>query len=250
MSGGLDLGRYLARIGYTGTLAPDLVTLQALHAAHAAAIPFEGIDPLLGRPVPIDIASVQQKLVEGGRGGYCMEQNALLQAALEAIGFRVRGLTGRVRWLSPPEAPLGPRTHRLLLVELAEGPFLADAGFGACLLDAPLRFVPGLEQRTAMGTFRLTEEAGLFHLAALQPEGWRWMYAFDLVPALESDFELGNHYAATSWNAPFRRMLIVERVDAAGRYKLLNRRLVIEARDGALRSEPPCRCRRRRSWRG
>src|SRR5581483_10933541 len=65
------LDRYLARIGYRGPRAPTLETLSGLQAAHVDAISFEGIDPLLGRPVNIDLASLQAKIVDGRRGGYC-----------------------------------------------------------------------------------------------------------------------------------------------------------------------------------
>lgn len=155
MSDGLDLDAYLARIGWGGSLAPDLTTLAALQDAHVRAIPFEGIDPLLGRPVSLELAAVQDKLVARRRGGYCFEQNTLFRAVLERVGFSVVGLAGRVRWMSPPDAPLGPRTHMLLQVETPEGPHLADVGFGACLIDQPLRFPVGVEQRTRLGTFQL-----------------------------------------------------------------------------------------------
>src|SRR5215813_9172961 len=151
------LENYLERIGFRGTVRPDLPALAALHAAHVDAIPFEDLDPFLHRPVKLDLASLQAKLVDGRRGGYCFEQNLLFKTALEAIGFKVAGLAGRVRWMSPPESPLGPRTHMLLKVDLPDGPYLADAGFGACVLDSPLRFVTDAEQRTVMGTYQLGE---------------------------------------------------------------------------------------------
>lgn len=110
----LDLDRYFERIGFTGKPMPDLATLSAIHAAHVNAIPFEGINPLLRRPVDLDLPSLQRKLVDSRRGGYCYEHNAVLRAALEAIGFKVTGLGGRVRWNSPPDSPLGPKTHMLL----------------------------------------------------------------------------------------------------------------------------------------
>ncbi|MBS0521713.1 MAG: arylamine N-acetyltransferase [Proteobacteria bacterium] len=59
MSGDLRLDGYLARTGHDGRIAPDLATLTALQAAHVDAIPFEGLDPLLRRPVKLDLASVQ-----------------------------------------------------------------------------------------------------------------------------------------------------------------------------------------------
>ena len=192
---------------------------------------------MLGRPVKLDLASVQDKLVDDRRGGYCFEQNALLKAALEAIGFKVVGLGGRPRWMSPPDSPLGPRTHTLLKVDLPEGSYLADVGFGACVLDAPLRLEPGAGQATAMGVFRLSEADGLFMLSARQPADWRAMYAFNLEPQIQSDYELGNWFASTSRLAPFPNVLIVERVSRDKRHKLINRRFVIEAREGRIVAE-------------
>ncbi|MGJ4948918.1 arylamine N-acetyltransferase family protein [Bradyrhizobium sp. HKCCYLS20291] len=232
-----DLDKYLARIGYRGPRTPSFETLAGLQAAHVDAVAFEGIDPLLGRPVSIDLASVQAKIVDGRRGGYCFEQNALFKAALEAIGFAVTPLSARVRWRLDADAPLTPRTHMMLKVDLPEGLYLADVGFGSCLLDTPLRLLPDVEQATAMGTFRLTISDGLHWLAAKQPTGWRMMYVFDLAPQIHADYVLGNWFTSTSPLTPFTSVLILERLTAEARYKLVNRRLVIEARDGEVRSE-------------
>jgi len=238
MSGDFRLEHYLVRIGFHGTPKPDLATLTAIHAAQVDAICFDGLDPLLGRlPVRLDLASLQQKLVDSRRGGYCHEQNVLLKAALEAIGFKVSAHGGRVRWMSPPDTPLGPREHTLLKVELPEGAYLADVGFGACLLDAPLRLQAGIEQRTAMGTYRLTEADGLFWLSTKRSDGWRTLYAFNLERHLPSDIELANWYTSTSPRVPFTSMLIMERVSGGKRYKLINRRFVVETRDGEVVSE-------------
>ena len=74
----IDLDAYFRRIGYDGPRDASLETLRELHRLHPQAIPFENLDPLLGRPVNLDPASLQAKLVEGGRGGYCFEQNGVL----------------------------------------------------------------------------------------------------------------------------------------------------------------------------
>jgi N-hydroxyarylamine O-acetyltransferase len=237
MSNDFRLNSYLARIGFGGIIGPDFATLAAIHAAHIHAIPFENFDPLLRRPVKLDLASVQAKLVDGRRGGYCFEQNVLLKAALEAVGFNVTGLAGRVRWMSPPNSPLGPKTHMLLKVDLPDGAYVADVGFGVCVLDSPLRFETDVEQRTAMGTYRLNEVDGLFLLSATQSAGWRTMYAFNLEPQIQSDYEIGNWFTSTSPLVPFTNMLIMERVSNDKRYKLVNRRFMIEARDGQLAVE-------------
>ena len=237
MSDEFRLNGYLKRIGYDGGIEPGLKTLAALQAAHLSAIPFEGIDPLLRRPVKLDLASVQAKLVDSRRGGYCFEQNALFKAALEAIGFKATGLAGRVRWNSPPESPLGPRTHMMLKVDLPEGPYLADVGFGACLIDAPLRLETDVDQHTAMGTYRLSRSDGLFSLAAKRAPGWRVMYVFDLQPQIAADYELGNWFTSTSPNVPFTNMLVMERLAGGRRCKLINRRFVVEARHGEIIAE-------------
>ena len=118
VSSPFDLDAYLERIGYTGPRTATLDTLEALHALHPAAIPFENLNPLLGWPVALDVESLQAKLVAGGRGGWCYEHNTLFRHALEALGFSVTSLGARVLWNTPPGSPVGARHHMLLLVDL------------------------------------------------------------------------------------------------------------------------------------
>ena len=63
------------------------------------------------------------------------------------------------------------------------------------------------------------------------------MYAFNLEPQIPADFDLANYYTSTSSKVPFTNMLIMERVGRDRRYKIVNRRFMIEARDGKLLSE-------------
>ncbi|HIG22503.1 MAG TPA: arylamine N-acetyltransferase [Henriciella sp.] len=51
----LDLAAYLRRIGYSGPVRADLETLNALHAAHVNAVPFENLDVHAGRPVMLSL---------------------------------------------------------------------------------------------------------------------------------------------------------------------------------------------------
>ncbi|MHC5544329.1 arylamine N-acetyltransferase family protein, partial [Singulisphaera rosea] len=111
----LDLESYLARIGYAGDLAPTLGVFEDLHLAHVSHIPFENLDILLGRPICLDLESLQAKLVRGKRGGYCFEHNLLFAAVLETLGFPVTRLAARVRYGT---LQLLPRTHMLLRVEV------------------------------------------------------------------------------------------------------------------------------------
>src|ERR1700721_1849966 len=96
---GLDA--YFSRIGYSGGRLPTLETLRNIHLSHTETIPFENLNPLLGWPVHLDAASLQQKLIDDRRGGYCYEQNQLFRHAPEAVGFKVTGLAARVSWNTP-----------------------------------------------------------------------------------------------------------------------------------------------------
>jgi N-hydroxyarylamine O-acetyltransferase len=229
-----DLDAYFRRIGYGGPARPDLETLSAIHARHVAAIPFENLDPLTGRPVVLDIAAVQAKLIQRRRGGYCFEQNTLLKAALETIGFRVTGLGGRVVWMSAPGAPLGPRGHMLLMVDFPDGQFLADVGFGAHLLDAPLRFAIDLEQSTPSATYQIKREGDLFALAVRQNDAWRRAYAFNLEPQLAADYSVASWFYSTHPEILFKHLLIMERLTGDARFNLLNTQLTERWRDGRV----------------
>ena len=233
MSDDFDLDAYFTRIGYGGSAKPDLETLGALHALHVAAIPFESLDPLTRRPVKLDLASLQAKMVRSRRGGYCFEQNHLFRAALEAIGFQVTGLGGRVVWMSPPGAPLGARGHMLLKVDIDGLPYLADVGFGAHLLDAPLRLEAGPEQSTPAATYRLQREGELIALAVRQGGDWRRAYVFDLTPQLPADYAVANWFTSTHPEMLFTNTLLAERLAGKARYNLINCRLTERPFDGA-----------------
>jgi N-hydroxyarylamine O-acetyltransferase len=53
-----DLDAYFERIRYLGGRAPTLDTLTAIHARHTEAIAFENLDPLMRRPVHLDVESL------------------------------------------------------------------------------------------------------------------------------------------------------------------------------------------------
>ena len=235
MPDAFDLDAYFARIGYGGPANADLATLSALHAAHVAAIPFESLDPLVGRPVKLDLASLQAKMVRSRRGGYCFEQNHLFRGALETIGFAVDGLAARVAWMSPPGAPLGPRLHMLLKVEVGGAPWLADVGFGAHLQDGPLRLEVGPEQATGAARYRLQRDGELLALEVHQAGDWRRPYVFDLTPQLPSDYVAPNWYASTSPEFLFTSLLVVERLTPEARYNLVDTRLTERRMDGTTR---------------
>jgi N-hydroxyarylamine O-acetyltransferase len=217
----LDLDAYLARIGLPAPAAPSLDLLRQVVARHTATIPFENLDVVLGRPIRLDLASLQAKLVAARRGGYCFEQNTLLGAALEQLGFAVRSLMARVVWGAAAEA-VTPRTHMLLRVDLPDGPFLVDAGFGHLTPTAPLRLGQDTEQKTGHETYRLRPTLGETLLQARLGQEWRDVYRFADAESHPVDHEVANWFTATRPDGLFTTNVIAARPGQQCRATLLN----------------------------
>jgi N-hydroxyarylamine O-acetyltransferase len=216
-----DLDSYLKRIGYSGARSPTLTTLCALQLHHPLAIPFENLDTLSGRPVRLDLDSLERKLVHGGRGGYCFEQNLLFKHVLAALGFEVSALAARVVW-ERPESELRARTHMVLLVALDGERYLCDVGFGGLTPTAPLKLVAGVEQPTPHETFRLVPHANELAVEARVRGEWKRLYRFDLQEQQQVDIELLNHYVMSHAESPMLGRLVAARVAADRRFGLGN----------------------------
>ncbi|WOD16160.1 arylamine N-acetyltransferase family protein [Paraburkholderia kirstenboschensis] len=235
MSHTLNLDNYFERIGYTGPRVPTLEVLKAIHRSHPRAIPFENLNPLTRRAVKLDLESVERKLVDDRRGGYCFEQNALLANVLIELGFQVTPLLGRVLWGREPDA-VPPRTHMVLRIDLDNEAWIADVGFGSVTLTSPLRLTPALAQRTDLGIFRLADAShdALYLEVQARDQTWSRVYRFDLHPVEWIDYETSNWYTSTSPEAVFASNLIVCRVLQETRLTLLNDQLNERAADGSI----------------
>jgi N-hydroxyarylamine O-acetyltransferase len=228
----IDLDAYLPRVGYAGSLGPTLAALSGLHRAHATHVPFENLDILLGRPIRLDLESLQAKIVGDRRGGYCFEQNTLFAAVLEHLGFAVTRLAARVRLGATRVAP---RTHMLLRVDVEGTDYLADVGFGGeCLLE-PLLLAPGVETSQYGRIFRLLEDAGVWVLQLRHGALWDDLYAFTLEPQLAVDFEVANHYTSTHPSSIFVQHPFVQLTTPEASYRLFDRRLSVR-RDEVVES--------------
>jgi N-hydroxyarylamine O-acetyltransferase len=71
----------------------------------------------------------------------------LFRGALLALGFKVTSLQARVVRGLEVDAPRAA-LHMVLRVDLPEGEYLADVGFGNLAPTAPLALIPDLEQET------------------------------------------------------------------------------------------------------
>ncbi|MEU5876312.1 arylamine N-acetyltransferase [Spirillospora sp. NPDC047279] len=200
--GELDLEAYLERIGYAGDRAPTVDTLRALQRAHTTSIPFENLEIMLGRPIPLDLAALQDKMVRSERGGYCYEHTKLFAAALERLGFTFTAVSARVT-LGATGAR--PATHAALLVTAAgdDRTWLCDVGFGGGPLE-PIVFAAGSEADQDGWRFRLEHRPdNLWALHQHGAEGWVERHTFPLTPQYTIDYVVGNHFVSTSPRSPF-----------------------------------------------
>lgn len=205
-----DLDAYFARIGWAGPVAEDRATLNAIAAHHPLAIAFENLDPYLDRPVELVPNALVAKLIHGQRGGYCFEQNGLLRLVLEALGFAVTPLSGRVVWNMDPET-VTARTHMVLRVDLAEGPVLIDCGFGSAVPTGVLDLVADVEQPTPHEPFRFVRIGEEWRAQIRIGGEWRTTYRFDLSPQRDIDYVVANWYTSTHPDSHFRHGLTLAR---------------------------------------
>jgi N-hydroxyarylamine O-acetyltransferase len=227
----VDLDAYFRRIDIARPRSPTLDALKAIQLAHPQAIAFENINPFLHWPVKLDLASIEEKLVRRGRGGYCFEQNLLLAAVLRALGFSVRQLAARVLWRQPEDA-ITPRSHMLLLVDAGREKYICDVGFGGMTLTVPLRFEMDVEQATPHEPFRLIEAAGYFVLQAKVRGEWSPVYRFDLQEQFLADYEVSNWYLSNFPGSHFVTGLIAARPAPGRRYALSNNEFAVHHTGG------------------
>jgi len=202
-----DQDAWLRRIGYRGSLEPTLSTLHQVIFAHSHAIAYESLDIMLGRTPRLDLGSLQRKMISGGRGGYCLEQNMLFREGLRSLGYKITSLQGRVVRGMAIDAPR-PAIHMLLQVDLAEGPYLADVGFGNLAPTSALLLKPGVEQQTPHEPMRFIDVGGELTLQSKLQDAWQHIYRVIPYPRYDGEYEITNWYTGTHPEAPYHSNII------------------------------------------
>lgn len=227
--------------------ARDPAGLEAVQRAHRLAIAFENFDIPLGRAIAIDSDSVFAKLVNGARGGYCFEHNRLLADMLALAGLETRPLLARV-WLGAAPGVVPPRTHVLLLAEIAGARWIADAGFGGSYVPA-LPLADGASATTPDGaSHRLLRRGAAGSLAGewvLERAGpapvgsarWQPQYSFDLSEVAPVDLAQANLWTSTAPGTRFTAAVIASRPLADGFVTLADRSLSVTRAQATQRRE-------------
>jgi N-hydroxyarylamine O-acetyltransferase len=224
----IDVDAYLARIGLESRPEADPAGLRALQVAHLHTVPFENLDILAGRPISLDVADIEAKVVGAHRGGFCYELNGLFAQLLAALGFRVSLLAAEVR--SPETGEWGPPfDHLVLRVDLAD-PWLVDVGFGdGCPEPLPLR--DGAEVRDGSDRiFRLTGDGSGWLLSMQEPgiDTPVGSYRFTEAAHALADYAATCRFQETE-SALFTGHRIAEMLTSDGRMTLFDNRLVTHA---------------------
>ena len=193
---------------------------------HTGVFAFENLATITGAPVLIDLPSIEEKVLLGGRGGYCYELNNLFFALLLELGFDARAISGRVV-MNQPEGSWTARTHRLSLVTIDDVRYITDVGFGGMVPTAPLLLDTEAEQPTPHEPYRIEKQPDGYMLRAKVAGEWRSMYLFDLQRQEDIDYTIGNWYVSTHPESPFTQRLMVARTGEGWRKTLNNGSFVI-----------------------
>jgi len=219
--------RYLAYINHPPPRKLDLATLCSLLAAHQQAIPFENVTSFLGEPVSLEPEVLYAKLL-GGRGGYCMEHQALSYAALQSLGYKCELVLARVYVGPGSDRPLA-QTHGGVIVTIGEHEYLYDCGFGKDTPRIPLCITSGdevqlVERAGRTWEYRIVEPESVREqlgrkmgcdavtIIEMRMDGeWKPMYGLTRRPVEEVDIDAFNWYISTCPASFFTTKLCVAR---------------------------------------
>jgi len=225
----MNIDDYLRRIGLKARPSATLDGLKSIHRAHLLAIPYENLDVQLGRKVTIQRPAIYEKIVEQRRGGWCYEMNGLLGWALYELGFRVTRATGAV--MREVSGDVSNGNHLVLRVELPEGLYLADVGFG----DGPRDPI-----RIAAGAFH--SDGFDFSLRRVDQDWWRLIndprggapsFDFNLEPADEVLLAAKCKHLQSDPSSVFVQNLVAQR-HVPGGLEILRGRTVRSIRAGGI----------------
>jgi len=233
-----DKSKYLERLGMAPLVDADFKSLAQLQRHHVFAIPFENLDIILGRGIPVDLPTIYNKVVNNQRGGYCFELNGLFCNALQNFGFDARPLLARVHLGMEP----GGRTHQITLVNVDHQEYITDVGFGSLSLRSPVPFVTDQVSQQDHLQYRIVNDPKWRFLmqvknSELGGAQWLTMYSFDLEHVCQGDIVTGNHYTSTSPDVHFTRGRIASLLTPEGRYALSGDQLTSVTRGDMFKTE-------------
>jgi N-hydroxyarylamine O-acetyltransferase len=173
-------------------------------------------------------------MIAGGRGGYCFEQNMLFRGGLRSLGYQATSLQARVARGLEIDAPR-PMLHMVLRVDLPEGPFLADVGFGNLAPTAPLRLATDVEQATPHEVMRFIAMGDELTLQSRLGDNWEHIYRVVLLPRFDAEYDICNWFTGTHPQSPYLNNMIAALPGPEGtRLTLFNARFNVRHASGRV----------------
>ena len=101
--------------------------------------------------------------------------------------------------------------HMVLRIDLPEGAFLADVGFGNLAPTAALRLTPLVEQDTPHEVMRFVAMGEELTLQAKLGERWEHIYRVVALPRVDAEYEICNWFTGTHPQSPYLNNIIAAR---------------------------------------
>lgn len=160
-----DPARYWEKIGVAPPSICDEQALDRIIFAHQCAIPFENLDACdYQKPISLGIEDLFAKIIEGQRGGYCFELNALFNALLVSAGFSATPCFARSlkdRGFTQPVA------HRASIVQVYGRKYFCDVGYGGPAPSCAMPLAHGAE---------IASRGQVFRIERAEEPWWRILY--------------------------------------------------------------------------
>ncbi|KFZ24560.1 hypothetical protein V502_00961 [Pseudogymnoascus sp. VKM F-4520 (FW-2644)] len=194
------------RIFDVAPLSPEsaFAHLAHLQRHHLAWVPFENLSIHYSRSRQISLhpEDLFKKIIQSpGRGGYCMENNALFAILLRTLGYRIRSCGARTH----DGKVFGGWSHHVNLVTIGDEVFVTDVGYGPNNSVVPLSLqkdgevVQGIHQETIRiirtgveGNEDAGQKVWVFQHRLDPNNTWRDCYCFTDLEFWPEDFEVMN----------------------------------------------------------
>jgi len=193
----------------------DIDFLNVLHTYQISAIPYENLTLHYSRTrdISLDPQHLFVKLMENGRGGYCMENSIFFNHILRALGFRAytAGVRVRPRVEGLPIGDYGGWRHIVNVVTLENGDkYMVDVGFGGDGAIKPILMVSGtIVQNIGSQQIRIiydtisqltdqSQKLWIYQYRNGLDKPWNSFYCFPEIEFLQTDFEVANYFVSKS----------------------------------------------------
>ncbi|TVR83909.1 MAG: acetyltransferase [Chitinophagaceae bacterium] len=215
----MNIEDYLNRIGYKGSLTPDLAVLKNLQTAHLYTVAFENLDIHYQNDIILDIDNFFQKIIIDKRGGFCYELNGLFQNLLLMIGYNAKLISARV--YNEKDGNFGKEyDHLAIIVRIDEVEYLVDVGFGEFSL-IPLKIELNTIQNDSRANYIIEAYKNDYLLISkLNGSGKKPIYIFTKTARKLSEFAEMCIYHQNNPNSHFTQKKIISKPTKNGRISI------------------------------